>query len=250
MNFMEKPFKGSHIFKVGKVDSTNSYASALPPGTPEGSIVWALDQTEGRGQGSNRWESEPGKNLTFSIILYPTSLLVEDQFYLSKVVSLAICDFIALFTDNVSIKWPNDIYVRNGKIAGILIENSIEGERIIQSVAGIGVNINQQTFSTYAPNPLSLKQLTGNEYDLEEMLDILCDMIAYRYLQLIKKEFQIINENYQNFLYRLNQMSNFIANGEEFRGMIIEVESNGTLVICEKNKKVRKFLHKEVEYML
>ena len=247
---MQKLFKDRQIYKVEKVDSTNSYTSALPPNIPEGSIVWALDQAKGRGHGTNRWESEPGKNLTFSIILYPTSLLAEDQFYLSKVISLAISDFIALFTDNVSIKWPNDIYVGNGKIAGILIENSIEGERITQSIVGIGVNINQQTFSTYTPNPLSLKQMTGNEYDLGEMLDILCDLIAYRYLSLKKNEFQTINENYHHALYRLNQMATYIADGKEFEGMIVDVESNGTLVICEKNKKIRKFLHKEVEYVL
>jgi BirA family biotin operon repressor/biotin-[acetyl-CoA-carboxylase] ligase len=247
---MDNPFKDRQIFKVEKVDSTNNYTSALPSDTPEGSIVWTLDQTQGRGQGTNKWESEPGKNLTFSIILHPTWLLAEDQFYLSKIISLAISDFIKLFTDNVSIKWPNDIYVANGKIAGILIENSIKGQFIMQSIVGIGININQQTFSTYAPNPLSIKQLTGNEYDLSKMLNILCDLIAFRYLQLKKKEIQTINENYLHTLYRLNQMANFIANGEKFEGMIIDVESNGTLIICEKNKKVRNFLHKEVEFVL
>ncbi len=247
---MDNPFKERQIFKIDQVDSTNSYATTLPSGIPEGSIVWALDQTQGRGQGTNRWESGPGKNLTFSIILHPTWLLPEDQFYLSKVISLAIYDFISLFTDNVSIKWPNDIYVGNGKIGGILIENSIEGQSIVQSIAGIGININQRSFSTYAPNPLSLNQLTGNEFDLGEMLNILTDLIASRYLQLKKKEYTTINENYHHTLYRLYQMANYIANGEEFKGMIVDVESNGTLVICEKNKKIRKFLHKEVEYVL
>src|ERR1035437_3889646 len=210
MKFMDNLFKDRQIFKIDQVDSTNSHASTLLSGIPEGSIVWALDQPQGRGQGTKRWESEPGKNLTFSIILHPTWLLPEDQFYLSKVISLAVSDFIALFTDNVSIKWPNDIYVGNGKIAGILIENSIEGQSIVQSIAGIGVNINQQTFSTYVPNPLSLNQLTGNEFDLGEMLDILSDLIAYRYLLLKKKEFKTIDENYHHALYRLNQMANYI----------------------------------------
>jgi BirA family biotin operon repressor/biotin-[acetyl-CoA-carboxylase] ligase len=247
---MKELFKTRQIFKIAVVDSTNSYASKLPTGVPEGSVVWALDQTKGRGQGNNKWESEPGKNLTFSLILYPTFLLAEDQFYLSKVISLAIVDFIALFTDNVSIKWPNDIYVGDKKIAGILIENSIEGERIIQSVAGVGVNINQQKFSAYVPNPLSLNQLTGNEYDLKEMLYIILDLVRYRYGLLKEKKFEIINENYHHGLYRINQMATYVANGKSFKGKIVEVEANGTLIIYDENKKIRKFLHKEVEYVL
>jgi BirA family biotin operon repressor/biotin-[acetyl-CoA-carboxylase] ligase len=247
---MKKLFKDRQILKIEKVNSTNSYISELPAGIPEGSVIWALDQTEGRGQGNNKWESEPGKNLTFSIILYPKFLLAGDQFYLSKVISLAVVDFIALFTDNVSIKWPNDIYVGDKKIAGILIENSIEGERIIQSIAGIGVNINQKKFSDYALNPLSLNQLTGNEYDLEEMFNIILDLITYRYFLLKENAFEIINENYHDALFRLNKMANYFASGKYFKGMIIDVESNGTLVISDENKKVYKFLHKEVEYVL
>jgi BirA family biotin operon repressor/biotin-[acetyl-CoA-carboxylase] ligase len=177
-------------------------------------------------------------------------LPIAQQFYLSKAISLAIADFIALFTDNVSIKWPNDIYVGNGKIAGVLIENSIEGEIIKRSIIGIGININQEKFSGNVPNPLSLKQLTNNEYDLDEMLDLLSSLIANRYLLIKSNEFGMIDENYHQVLYRIHQVSNYIADGELFRGTITGVEPNGALIIQDENKIIHKFLHKEVEYVL
>jgi BirA family biotin operon repressor/biotin-[acetyl-CoA-carboxylase] ligase len=250
MKFMEKLFKSKQIFKLKEVDSTNNYALQLPSGTPEGSIVWALDQTEGRGQGSNKWESQSGQNLTLSIILHPTSLQIENQFFISKIISLAVADFIALFTANVSIKWPNDIFVNDKKIAGILIENIIEGNIIKQSVAGIGININQKEFTTYAPNPLSLSQLTNSQYDLKEMLDILWDLLEYRYKLLIDGDFQTINENYSNSLYRLNQIADYVADGTTFKGAIVGVEPDGTLIIKDEHKKNRNFMHKQVDYVL
>jgi BirA family biotin operon repressor/biotin-[acetyl-CoA-carboxylase] ligase len=250
MKFMEKPFKSKRIFKLNEVESTNSYALKLPPGVPEGSIVWTLNQTEGRGQGNNKWESEPGQNLTFSIILYPNLLQIENQFYISKIISLAVADFISLFTANVSIKWPNDIYVNNKKIAGILIENIIEGPVIKQSVAGIGININQKKFTNYVPNPLSLSLLTDRQYDLEEMLEMLCDLLEYRYILLKDNEFQTIDANYGDILYRLNQMAEYITDGEVFKGKIAKVEPDGTLIIQDENEKFRRFLHNQVGYVL
>jgi BirA family transcriptional regulator, biotin operon repressor / biotin---[acetyl-CoA-carboxylase] ligase len=246
---MKNFLKTRQIIKIATLDSTNTYAATLPKDLAEGTIIWALDQTAGRGQADNKWESEPGKNLTFSIILHPTFLSPIHQFYLSKVISLAVVDFVALFTDNVSIKWPNDIYVVDKKIAGILIENAIEGETISQSVAGIGININQQKFSAYAPNPLSLKQLTNKEFDLEEMLDLQYDLIAYRYSLLKENKLKIIDENYHDALYQLNVTKQYLAYGKIFSGNIVGVEANGTLLICDESKKIHKFLHKEVEYL-
>ncbi len=246
---MEKVFKNRRIFELNVVDSTNSYASELPPGMPEGSIVWALNQIKGRGQGNNRWESEPGKNLTFSIILYPTFLKAADQFYISKVISLAVADLLALFADRVSIKWPNDIYVGDKKIAGIIIENSVEISNIKQSIVGIGINLNQKIFSSDAPNPLSLAQITGKDYDLKEMLEKLCDLIEYRYRFIKDNDFQTIDNDYVSVLYRFNESANYLADGKAFKARIIEVEPSGVLVVRDNNGIIRKFLHKEVEYV-
>jgi BirA family biotin operon repressor/biotin-[acetyl-CoA-carboxylase] ligase len=246
---VKKVFKNRRIFELNVVDSTNSYASELPPGMPEGSIVWALNQIKGRGQGDSRWESEPGKNLTFSIILYPTFLKAVDQFYISKVISLAIVDLLTLFTDRVSIKWPNDIYAGDKKIAGILIENSVEFDNIKQSIAGIGINLNQKIFASDAPNPLSLAQITGKEYGLKEMLEKLCALIENRYILIKDNGFQTIDDDYVSVLYRFNEPAIYLADGKAFKGRIIGVEPSGIIVVRDNDGIIRKFLHKEVEYV-
>ena len=136
-----------NIIKKNQISSTNTVAIELlkKEELPEGTIIWADEQTKGRGQRGNSWESEPGTNLTISIILFPHFLKAEDQFLLSKVTSLAITDYLANRFNQVTIKWPNDIYVANDKIAGILIENSIIGSSFEYAVIGIGLNIGIQT---------------------------------------------------------------------------------------------------------
>ncbi|MCX6329107.1 MAG: biotin--[acetyl-CoA-carboxylase] ligase, partial [Bacteroidia bacterium] len=158
---------GSILNFYKNLSSTNDQASLLlkTESPPEGTVIYTDSQSAGRGQKDNKWESDEGKNLLISIILYPKSIAPENQFYISMAVSLGICDFIDSFFPGSKIKWPNDIYIKNDKIAGILIENSILGETIENSVAGIGININQEKFSDVVPNPVSIKMVTGNEYD-------------------------------------------------------------------------------------
>ena len=137
---------GSVIKFHKELTSTNDQAFMLLKtiNPVEGTVIYADFQKAGRGQKDNKWESEKGKNLLLSIILYPTSIRPEDQFYLSMAVSLGICDFIDSFFPGSKIKWPNDIYINDDKIAGILIENSVMGETIESTIAGIGININQK----------------------------------------------------------------------------------------------------------
>jgi BirA family transcriptional regulator, biotin operon repressor / biotin---[acetyl-CoA-carboxylase] ligase len=246
---MKKAFKRGQIFILNQVDSTNTYAAGLSVNTSEGSIVWALDQTKGRGQGENLWESEPGKNLTFSIILYPAFLSASNQFYISKIVSLAIFDLVSLYADNISIKWPNDIYTDDKKIAGILIENSIKADKIEKSVIGIGININQKNFLSAAQNPSSLSLITGKEYDLREILEILWEKIDFWYTILKEKKLFVIDSDYLKVLYRFNELSNFKGNGKCFKGRIINVNREGIIEISDEEKGLRRFLHKEVEYL-
>ena len=125
---------------------------------PHATVVSTYNQTAGRGQRGNSWESEPHKNLTFSVLLKPQHIIAREQFYISEIVSVAIVNTLRkyIIDQPIAIKWPNDIYVNDDKICGILIENTLSGYSISQSIAGIGININQQTFLSNAPNPISL----------------------------------------------------------------------------------------------
>jgi BirA family transcriptional regulator, biotin operon repressor / biotin---[acetyl-CoA-carboxylase] ligase len=246
---MVKLFKNKRVFKLIETDSTNNFISELPDNTTEGSIVYAMKQSQGRGQGSNQWESEPNKNLTCSILLHPNFIKAFEQFYLLKVIAIAVADFISHFTDKVSIKWPNDIYVGDRKIAGILIENSIERDYIKKAIAGIGVNINQEQFSSWVPNPVSLFQLCQKEFNIEDCLTLISDCIEKRYAILYERDFETIDKAYLDLLYRLNQPSEYFAEGKKFIGTIIAVEPTGELVICDDHQKMHSFLFKEVEYV-
>ncbi len=247
---MSKVFSRRKVFRLKEVDSTNLYASKLPENTPEGSVVVAEYQTKGRGQGSNKWESTPGENLMCSIILKPTFLKANMQFYLSKAIALAVADFISLYADSVSIKWPNDIYVKNKKIAGILIEHSIESDYIKQTIAGIGININQQQFSKGIPNPISLNMATGELYEIIELLDILISLIENRYVMLKELDFATLDENYLTSLFKYKVKSEYSANGMIFNGTITGVEPTGDLKILDESGQTHLFLNKEVEFIL
>jgi BirA family biotin operon repressor/biotin-[acetyl-CoA-carboxylase] ligase len=188
---------GSEIMYFPELSSTNSYAiQLLGSGRPaEGTIVRAGFQTAGRGQPGNKWESESGKNLLFSIITYPSRIKAHEQFIISMALSLGVHDFVRSKIKGCTIKWPNDIYVKNDKIAGILIENSLSGPRISYSVAGIGFNLNQEKFNGNAPNPVSLKLLTGEDYDPEITLSAMASFLDERYSQLINGEFRQIRND-------------------------------------------------------
>lgn len=162
-------------WRLDECGSTNHYAASLSESdSPHGTLVSAFRQTAGRGQRGNSWESEPGKNLTFSMIIRPQSLPATAQFDISMAVALGVRDALAIIPgidpDRLKIKWSNDIYYDDLKIAGILIENNLAGRNISRSIAGIGLNVNQTHFISDAPNPGSLCQITGTEYDLQNLL--------------------------------------------------------------------------------
>ena len=167
------------------LESTNKYCELLDlSAVGEFTVVCAREQTAGIGQRGNVWHSEPGKNLTFSLVLKPTFLPFEQQYMLTKTVSLGVADcLIPLLPvgQEVSIKWPNDIYIGMGKVCGILISNHVSGSSLSSSVVGIGLNVNQTAFPEWIPNPVSLKQVTGQEEALEPLLLRLVDCIAFRY---------------------------------------------------------------------
>lgn len=245
-------FKNKKIVRLDEVDSTNSILAAkyINRGFPEGSVVIANSQTKGRGQGQNKWHSEPGKNLTCSFVLYPEFLDASQQFYISKVASLALADLVGLYTDKVSIKWPNDIYVDDKKIAGLLIEHAIERSNIKSSVIGIGLNVNQKDFPASLPNPVSLLKITKVKQDMEEILESLTNILEYRYSLLRNKEFQVIDDNYLSLLYRYKKYSLFEVEGKRIAGSIEGVEPTGELIFKNDKSEILRFGYKEIEYVI
>lgn len=241
---------GSELLFVENLPSTNSYAADLlkHKKLTEGCVIYTNYQTFGRGQAGNFWESEENKNLLVSIILYPNMINPAEQFQLSMMISLGICDFLQRYTDGISIKWPNDIYVKDDKIAGILIENSIMGEIIEHTIAGIGLNINQLRFISDAPNPVSLSILTGFEYNLQECLGQLTSELDKRYRYLIPGDSEKLKKEYISRLYGHNQWRRFRDQNGTFAGCISGVNNEGLLRIELKNGNLREYSFKEIEF--
>lgn len=240
------------IHLVDEIDSTNNYMKSLllKQKVKEGTIVSADFQTGGRGQRGNGWMSENGTNLLFSIVLYPDTVKANEQFLISQVVSLAVADFLRKYTDGITIKWPNDIYWREKKICGILIENAIEGDQIKESVCGIGINLNQESFDSSLPNPVSLKQITGEYYKQSIMLGEVRELLFSYYEQLRRGEIQIIAENYRDSLFRKTGYHLFNDNTNDFIARIKNVAPDGTLILETESGDERRFAFKEVRYVL
>jgi BirA family biotin operon repressor/biotin-[acetyl-CoA-carboxylase] ligase len=237
MPIPETLFTGQHIDRLEKVDSTNLYALNLLKQSPpaEGYVVWALEQFAGRGQRGNKWLVQPGTNLTFSLILHPRFLPIKEQFWLTKVMALAVAEFVSSYLHSVSlkvaIKWPNDIYVNDQKIAGILIENILEQSSIRSSVVGIGININQEIFDPSVPNATSLKLLTGSAFELGDCLNRIFIPLEKFYLELRKGNYEKIDAAYHKILYRRGVLSDLSLNEKAFKGNIKGVSANGSLLV-------------------
>jgi len=235
-----------------EVESTNNYANQLllTKAAEEGTAVLTQFQSKGKGQQGNSWESEPGKNLLASYIFQPKFLKAADQFYLSKAVSLALTDLLAEENIDVSIKWPNDIYTGEKKIAGILIENTIMGQNLYTSVAGVGLNLNQTVFISDAPNPVSLYQLTRMNYDVEVFADKLWDKLNMRYNQLKSGNFKAVDSDYLGRLFRFREWAFYAKQGEVFEARIIEIGQFGQLMLEQKDGTKTAYLFKEVEFVI
>lgn len=244
---MNHIFPNSKIIRIQQTTSTNWHLLQLSneEDLAEGTVFVTDHQTQGRGLANNRWESEPGLNLTFSIILYPSSVKASRQFILSKAISLAVYDFVSQFVNGVSVKWPNDVYVAEQKIAGILIENFIGGAYLTKTIAGIGLNINQIIFLSDAPNPISLRQLTGKTYPLEKLLKDLHEHIAIRY-RMITENAEKLNSDYLKYLYRFGRLSMFCADGNLFEATITDINDYGMLEITTSKNERKTFGFKEI----
>lgn len=242
---------GSKLIFYNNIESTNTCASSLiqKESIPEGTIIYTNFQSAGRGQKGNRWESEDSKNLLFSIVLFPVMVAPEDQFIISMFVSLGLCDFLKTYIQACKIKWPNDIYAGDDKIAGILIESSITGNSINNAIAGIGLNINQDHFPEYIPNPVSLKILTGKDYDTKLCLKQLAGWLDRWYKKLISDRRSEIRNEYTSSLYRLNEWHKFKTDNKTFSGKIVSVADSGRLQIEDRNSEIHEFSFKEIEFI-
>ncbi len=244
-----------HVIYIDKLDSTNSYLSNLCENedVKEYTTIISDFQTNGRGQIGNRWESQRGENLTFSTVVYPTSILAREQFIISIITSTAICEALSEYTDDITIKWPNDIYWKDKKICGILIENDLQGINIYKSILGIGINVNQEQFCSDAPNPVSLYQIINTKTDRNLLLnDIICRLIVG--FDMIKKGdsnyLDKIYSKYKSMLYR--KVGNYLFNDKDgdFIASIDNVELNGHLLLKDLDGKKRSYLFKEVKFII
>ncbi|MEO5642220.1 MAG: biotin--[acetyl-CoA-carboxylase] ligase [Bacteroidia bacterium] len=243
-------FIGNHIVRLGEVDSTNTFTMGLLRGADiaEGAVVIAKVQTSGRGQRGNSWFSEPGRNITCSILLKPVFLAVNHQFDLTRAIALGITDLLTdlLPTTQVHIKWPNDIIADGKKVAGILIENVLNGDQVSASVVGIGMNVNQTNFGSDAPHAVSVYQLTGKEFALEEAMQHLFSHIEARYLQLRAGHKEKLRQDYHSRLFRLGVMSRYTDFKTIFDASLENITEEGLLCLKDGDGLERKYNFKEV----
>jgi len=228
------------IIHIDETDSTNRW---LKENGSERMAVVADYQTAGRGCGTNTWESERGKNLLFSLLIHPAVVPAVKQFRISMAISLAILDTLEQHIGDVSIKWPNDIYWRNGKLGGILIENRLQGGCIKDCIIGVGLNVNQEQFHSDAPNPVSLKRIHGQETEREQLLsDILVRFDEYLT--------QDLKARYLSRLYRRKGFHPYADKEGAFMAEIIDVEDDGHLLLRDDNGHDRRYAFKEVQFVI
>lgn len=238
------------------IGSTNTYLRELGGGDPDYDYEVALAdfQTAGRGQKGNTWESEQGKNLLFSILAHPHNIKVRDQFYISEAIALAVSDSVIdaagpEYAPYFSVKWSNDIYYKDYKMAGILIENTLQGDRIMDTVVGVGLDVNQEMFLSDAPNPVSLKNITGKDYDRDKLLaDIIDRFIGY--MELSEQQRHKVDKLYRERLYRREGYHKFRDANGCFEACIEGIQPNGCLMLQTIDGEHRVYEFKQVQFIL
>lgn len=245
-----------YIHQLTEVDSTNRYindeASSLwnIAGDADALVVTADLQTAGRGQRGNVWCSEAGENLLVSILVHPEFLSVKEQFLLSQITALAVKDCMKYFGIDVSLKWPNDIYVGKRKLCGMLLELQFSGTTIEQAIVGVGININQAAFPVMDKIPVSMYQLMGRRYNIKKVLDVLLVNFSKYYMMLCIGNVQTIVDEYKNSLVGMGITMNYCDKDGDFDATIVEVENDGHLLLQRKNGNISRYAFKEVELLL
>jgi BirA family transcriptional regulator, biotin operon repressor / biotin---[acetyl-CoA-carboxylase] ligase len=231
------------------VDSTNNFAFAeVQAGLAgHGAVYFAEKQTSGRGQRGKTWTSTSGENIIMSVVLEPKTIKVKSQFLLSMAVSVACHSLLRLYAPNdLSIKWPNDIYWKEKKLGGILIESKVQGSNLLFSIVGIGININQNHFESWIPNPVSLKQISGIQFESKALARQLCKYLEEKYKLLISGKADDIVREFNENLFRKNQEVQFRKGVNTFSAIPKEVRADGSL-ITEAPELV--LVHSEAEWI-
>lgn len=243
------------IHRLARVGSTNKYAFDLCKNreAKEGDVFLAKEQYEGRGYHANCWLSETGKNLTFSLILQPDFILPARQFVITQFISLAIVDLIneLIQYENVSIKWPNDIYINDLKVGGVLVQNTIIGNAFENSIIGIGLNVNQKEFPPELPNPTSIIHYFNKELELDDLLNDLLKSIDERYERfMMVNDTEALEKEYLDHLYRYNEICHFTDIKGNFKGRITGIGEYGELMVVDENGTTRSYHFKEIEFLI
>lgn len=251
---MDRKYSGQRNIYLPSIDSTNNELFRIIETRylPEGTVLWTDHQYAGRGLGKTIWESEKGKNIIASLLFYPQFLEPAKQFYLLKTISLGVCDAVDNFLKNrftISIKWPNDVLVGEKKIAGILIENIIEGGAIKCSVAGIGINANQRGFGDLQSKATSLKNLTGKYYDIPECIAILSEKIQRRYDILKRDRHDRLDNDYLDRLFRYGEKAKYRSGERVFEAIICGVDKYGKLLLKNEYGNIESFDYKELQFV-
>ncbi|WP_143960568.1 biotin--[acetyl-CoA-carboxylase] ligase [Litoribacter populi] len=244
-------FLGKDIHFLPECHSTNDEAMQLYKQgmVREGSIVITDKQTKGRGQRGNQWYSEPAKNLTFTLVLAPSFLDASQQFDLNIIVTLAVQEVLAQYAPDIKVKWPNDIlHQYEGKLGGVLIENSVSNRGLDMSLVGIGLNVNQTDFAF--PGPTSLARLTGSEVDLWEVFRLIIKSIEKYYLLLKRGEVELLRKLFIQNLYRYNDWASYRdTKSGVFSGKITGITMEGKLKIEKDTGQLNLYAFKEVEFL-
>lgn len=225
-------------FYLSEIDSTNSYAleELKANNAKEGHVFYTFNQKRGKGQQGNVWQSERGKNLLFSLLVKP-KVQVENQFVISQCVALGLKYYLdSLAVGKVEIKWPNDILVNQRKVAGILIENVLEGRLIANSIIGVGLNVNQNTFPIFNRVATSIKSLTGESYDLEKELNLLLGSLQRAFEEYRRYGVSYVKTHYLESLYGYNKPLQLQDNQGTFKGKIADIENSGLLRVWRNGK--------------
>lgn len=258
---LRRPFNARcRMLELDEIDSTNNFLRHLDtPDDYQMTLVTAEYQTAGRGADTNRWESAKGENLLLSLRVKPANLPVSRMFVLSETTALAISDVLGAFLSltspkggrGVCIKWPNDIYYGDSKVAGILIENDLQGSRVQRSTIGIGINVNQRRFLSDAPNPRSLADIVGHDVERRLVLEQFMERFTHLFGQIEDgrpEALDALHENYKNHLYRFGEEHTYSDKDGTFRATLTDVEPSGHLILRDTNGSLRRYAFKEVKW--
>ena len=240
------------LIHLNETRSTNETLTQLCSQGPvaDFTVIQADHQTAGKGQRGNHWEAAPGRNLLFGFVFHPLFMEARSQFLLSKMVALAMKQTLDAYCEGIRIKWPNDIYWHDRKLCGILIENILDGSSVAHCIVGIGLNVNQEAFESDAPNPVSLRQISGRELDRSEILDQFMQRIQSYYGRLVRGEYDLLNTRYFESLYRTDALYPFTDEHGDFEGRIHHVEDDGHLLLVDGKGHLRRYAFKEVKYRI